>query len=268
MRTKSVLKISYKILTVVVFMLFAMMSRAENSFLVNSVSCSGTSTQSFLDVLSFTCAGDLSLDGGSISANTSILLSAEGALSLNNLTLTSQDISLMGGTSVWLGVDINATNSVNISISDIDEGSPNQPIQYREGNALISKDIRTLTTINTDRQFLIGSNTGSFITSTNATSLTSLTLGLKNPIEGILNGPIQAQGGSILLINNSGVLFSTTDNSGGLIGVTDKQVFPGANISLVSSVPEPSSYALLLLGVLLVILASRIKVASSQRMIF
>jgi hypothetical protein len=193
-----VLKISYKILTVVVFMLFAMMSRAENSFLVNNVSCSGISTQSFLDVLSFNCAGDLSLDGGSISANTSILLSAEGALSLNNLTLTSQDISLIGGTlvSVWLGVDINAANSVNISVGNVGEGYLNQPVQPRGGAVLISKDAGTL--------------------STN----------------------------------------------------TDNQVFPGGNISLVSSVPEPSSYALLLLGLSFVILALRAKAASPQRMIF
>jgi hypothetical protein len=254
-----VLKISYKILTVVVFMLFAMMSRAENSFLVKNVSCSGTSTQSFLDVLSFTCAGDLSLDGGSISANTSILLSAEGALSLNNLTLTSQDISLIGGTlaSAWSDVDINAANSLNISIPDIDEGSPDQPIQIREGNSLIYKDIRTLTTINTDRQFFIGSNAVSFITSTNA-SLTSLTLGLKNPIEGILNGPIQAQGGSVLILKRGEVVLDSTG----------MQLYPSANISVVSSVPEPDSYALLLLGVLLVILASRSKVASPQRMVF
>lgn len=182
-------KISYKIFTIAVLMVFATLSRAENSFLVDTVSCSGTSTQSFLDALSFTCTGDLSLDGGSISANSSILLSADGALNLNNLTLTSQDVSLIGGTliSVWSGVDINAANSVTISVANLGEGLPNQPIEPRSGAVLINKDTGTLST------------------------------------------------------------------------TTVTQIFPGANIMLTSLVPEPDSYALLLLGISLMIMATRAK---------
>jgi hypothetical protein len=211
-----VLKISYKILTVVVFMLFAMMSRAENSFLVDSVSCSGTSTQSFLDVLSFNCAGDLSLDGGSISANTSILLSATGTLGLNNLILSSQDIFLNGGSLVSVGSDVYINASKNISISSIPD--------IADGTS--------------------GGGVGI-----------------------VMNGSLIAHGGNVLL-NAGGDTVLISKDAGTLSTNTDNQVFPGGNISLVSSVPEPSSYALLLLGLSFVILALRAKAASPQRMIF
>lgn len=238
-------------------MLFATASRAESGFLVDSVSCSGTSTQSFLDVLSFNCAGDLSLYGGSISANTSILLSATGALSLNNLTLTSQDISLISGTlaSAWSGVDIHATNSINISIPDIAEGTSYHPVKLVGG--IINDD----SLIAHGEFFLINPGDAVLINhvgNINVASSGTLTI----------NQPVQAQGGSIFLFNSNGVLFTSTDIQDQALIATGMQLYSSANFTLVSSVPEPNSCALLLLGVLLVILASRSKVASPQRMIF
>ena len=66
-------------------------------------SCSGTLTETWGDSISLSCTGDLALTGltpeARLEAIDSITLSAEGSLSIDNLTLHALNISLWGGQS-------------------------------------------------------------------------------------------------------------------------------------------------------------------------
>lgn len=70
---------------------------------VQSTVCSGTETVSGTSTLALSCSGDFSFSGGVLSADTSITLSALGALSLDNITVTAPDIQFIAGTSITLG---------------------------------------------------------------------------------------------------------------------------------------------------------------------
>lgn len=66
-------------------------------------SCSGTLTEAWGDSISLSCTGDLALTGltpeARLEAIDSITLSADGSLSIDNLTLHALNISLWGGQS-------------------------------------------------------------------------------------------------------------------------------------------------------------------------
>jgi hypothetical protein len=94
---------------------------------IDSIVCSGTQTSSFLDVLSLTCTGDLSLFGGSISADSKILISAIGALTLGNLSITAPEVEFIAGSSLSLGNGVAITaNSISI-YADIDNDNGSIP---------------------------------------------------------------------------------------------------------------------------------------------
>jgi hypothetical protein len=54
-------------------------------------------------VVSLNCTGDFSLSGGSLVANSKIVLSSFGALSLEDIALTAPQIDLIAGSTISLG---------------------------------------------------------------------------------------------------------------------------------------------------------------------
>lgn len=87
---------------------------------LGTVSCLGLQSSSFADVVSLTCTGDFSLSGGNIAADSKIVLSSGGALSLDNLSITAPQVEFFAGSSVSLndGVSIVANSIFVLGSSD------------------------------------------------------------------------------------------------------------------------------------------------------
>lgn len=110
---------------------FAVNAAASSSF--DSVVCSGSQTESLVEGTSLFCSGDFSLVGGAIISESKVAITADGGLSLanlsinapvieltslggllsvgNNVFLTGQSIFLTAGTSLT----IDASSTINVS---------------------------------------------------------------------------------------------------------------------------------------------------------
>ena len=99
---------------------------------ITNTNCSGNLTTSLLGGVSFACAGNLTLDGGLVTSDLLINISADGDLFLDNLTFTAPNVSfsvlsgmmtiggsvVINGSSVNLvsnGGAVNVLGSVNIN---------------------------------------------------------------------------------------------------------------------------------------------------------
>lgn len=91
---------------------------ASNTFNVTAATCTGSLVASYTDGLSLACAGDFSLSNGVIESDTSILLSATGALKLEDITLSAPVITLNSGGSLAFG-DGNAVKPVSGASSSL-----------------------------------------------------------------------------------------------------------------------------------------------------
>ncbi|HET7831838.1 MAG TPA: hypothetical protein VFK88_02630 [Gallionella sp.] len=92
-------------------------------FNVNSVSCSGNLTPSFASMALLDCTGNLSLDegslGGTLTADTQVILSALGSLSLANLYFSAPKVMLSGSSvSLGPGAMVNATTSLSVDTAN------------------------------------------------------------------------------------------------------------------------------------------------------
>lgn len=165
--------------------IFSSAAQATPILSVEIISCTGTQTTAISDVLSIGCTGDLSLLGGSISAESQILLSSGGALALDNLALAAPDIHLSGA-SVSLGAGVAITTNT----------------------------------------FAAGVTAGPYLPSISAGS--TISIGGSEPRPIVI--------GNILL------------PPGGLESITSGD--SGGPITIMPSVPEPSAYASMLIGIL------------------
>lgn len=93
-------------------------AQATSTASIINTSCSGSLTSSLIDGASFACAGNLTLDGGFITSDSVINISADGDLFLDNLTLTAPNISLSvqtGAMIIGSNMFINADSNVTVS---------------------------------------------------------------------------------------------------------------------------------------------------------
>lgn len=119
------------------FMLGLAAPMAQASIQLDNITCSSSLSLSDQNGISFACGGDLSLSGGSVSAEEgNLLISAVGALSLNNIRLNAANIGLSAesihfgdlvaifGESVEIGIAEDATGSVvlNTPLNMIPQG--------------------------------------------------------------------------------------------------------------------------------------------------
>lgn len=93
-------------------------AQATTTSSIINTSCSGTLTSSLVDGASFACAGNLTLDGGFITSDSLINISADGDLFLDNLTLTAPNVTLSvlaGLLRVGSNVMINGVSSLIVT---------------------------------------------------------------------------------------------------------------------------------------------------------
>ena len=94
---------------------FTANATSVSSASIINTNCSGTLTSSLLDGASFSCAGNLTLDGGSITSDSKINISVDCDFFLDNLTLSAPNVtfsSISGALNVGSGVIINANYSL------------------------------------------------------------------------------------------------------------------------------------------------------------
>lgn len=112
---------------------------AQASIQLDNIACSSSLSLSDQNGISFACGGDLALSGGTVSADEGdLLISAVGALSLNNIRLNAANIKLSAesiyfGESVEISNDEDAAGSVVLNTPLISPGgrielSPASPL--------------------------------------------------------------------------------------------------------------------------------------------
>lgn len=115
-------------LTAFISLMAAMPLAAQANTVINlaSTTCSGTLSISSLAGASLSCAGNLSLNGGWINSDASILIRAEGDLLLENLNLNAPEISISTITG-----NLQMTSTVNIKAIQNEGNGGGQVAIYR-----------------------------------------------------------------------------------------------------------------------------------------
>ncbi|HQT25960.1 MAG TPA: PEP-CTERM sorting domain-containing protein [Burkholderiales bacterium] len=103
------------ILLIGALLLTPLSAHAVSDIDVPTMSCSGAETSDLTSFLSLSCAGNLSLAGGSLFSDSKIVLTATGSMTLDNLRMTAPNIDLNGGSVVLgSGVSFDTGNSPGI----------------------------------------------------------------------------------------------------------------------------------------------------------
>lgn len=89
---------------------------AQTVINVQDTFCSGIQPSSLNSPLTLNCSGDFSLNGGVLADNSGIFLSAAGALTLDNITISAPTIQFDAGTSISVGGNVSLAGS-NISLA-------------------------------------------------------------------------------------------------------------------------------------------------------
>ena len=130
----------YLMILLVAYALSPALANASPGLSVENLVCQGTETTDISDVLSIDCSGDLALLGGSITADSKILITAIGTLTLDDLLLSAPEISL-SGSSIFLEDGASITgNTLFIAVTDDSSGalsvSPGADISTNDGRMI------------------------------------------------------------------------------------------------------------------------------------
>jgi len=205
-------------------------ANAASTSSIANTNCSGSLTSSLLNGASFACAGNLTLDGGFVTSDSLINISATGDLFLDNLTFTAPNVTfsvLSGMMTIGSGVVINS-NSIILAG---DTG-----ITVAQG-ALINILPGSNNNVGAGTGFPLG---GGGLTLSAGGALSSGAGGGLNLGAG--SGGILGLGGNLPVAGGTLVV-----GSGGLISLGSSG---GGTLFSVTSVPEPASYAMMLAGIL------------------
>ncbi|MDP8566295.1 hypothetical protein [Methylophilus aquaticus] len=207
-------------LAVVLSLLAAMPVTAHASTVISLESsyCSGQMSISSLSGASLSCDGNLTLNGGWINADASILIHADGDLLLENLNLNAQEISL----STFQG-GIHIANTVNINAVQNDGSGGGQVVISAGNNGLFPK-----TPIIHWQAFDLSVNAGSTVHFNMPSTHTSAPSG------------VIAVGGQIVIKPDGAIEISSSQISSPLINTP--------LTASVSAVPEANRAAMLWLG--------------------
>ena len=222
--------------------IFPISAHATSVASIINTSCSGSLTSSLVDGASFSCAGNLTLDGGFITSDSLINISADGDLFVDNLTFTAPNVTF----SVLNGMlTIGRAAVVDTSIAIL-QSNPNKILNWSEFN------IGQSTTLNLNQG------------QPSKATLNSV-LGINQPLSGFLT---VNDGGNIYLGNTNGVALqpnNTPLTPGGSIVITGSGELittGGGSYNppiAVSAVPEPSTYFMVLLGLGLIMYRHKYK---------
>lgn len=224
------------------FPIAASATSISSSSIVNS-NCSGILTSSLLDGASFACAGNFTLDGGSITSDSVINILADGDLFLDNLTLTAPNVNLSNLTGM---LKIGNSVVINTPIT-VNENAPKSILSWSEFS-LSQGDTIT---------FNVGISSGG-----------STELGKVDISTGSLS---LGHGGSLHLGNTNGVIYPEAINTPILGGalvissgsdvnllISDAVMLSNPPTFSVASIPEPATYAFMLLGLGLILLRRKV----------
>lgn len=184
-------------------------ANATSTSSITNTNCSGNLTSSLLDGASFVCAGNLTLDGGFVTSDSLINISADGDLFLDNLTFTAPNITLSvltGMLKIGSNVVLNAGSNFNVA------GGNSAPISIIQSTP---KAIISWT------NFDITLNPG-----------TAVNFNAGSPNTVVLN---RVGGGALSLISGN---------------ISTSELVTNGSVLNVTAVPEPNTYAMMLLGVL------------------
>ena len=220
---------------------FAFLPLSANAISTASIvntGCSGDLTTS-LDNASFACAGSLKLDGGFVTSDSLINISADGDLFLDNLIFTAPNVSfsvLSGILTLGSGVLINANSTVL---------SSNNSIIVAQG-ALINILPGSNNNVVAGTGFPLGGGRLNLSTGGIASNANPILPSSSNGIISLSNknGVIFPQNGNTPI---TGGVLSVGSGSGGLITLGSSS---SGTLFTVTSVPEPSTYAMMLFGIL------------------
>lgn len=103
-------------------------AHATSTASIINTSCSGSLTSSLVDGASFACAGNLTLDGGFITSDSDINISADGDLFIDNINLMASNIylsNLSGLLNIGSSAIIQASSMIviNSSLINIAQGA-------------------------------------------------------------------------------------------------------------------------------------------------
>ena len=196
-----------------VFCLIAFLPIVANAASTSSItntSCSGSLTTSLQEGASFACAGNLTLDGGFITSDSLINISADGDLFLDNLTFTAPNVTfsvLTGALTIGNGIIVNTTTTIiqNTTKAVVTWNELNMP----QGSGAVL-------TIGDGKDLKVSPGSGYV-----------LNLGSNTPVVG----------GTLIIGSGVGALVTT--------GVVINE--PALSVA---AVPEPSTYAMMLLGLI------------------
>ena len=212
-----------------VFLLtFAFLPVSANAISTSNIAntnCSGSLTSSLQDGASFACTGNFTLDGGTVTSDSLINISATGDLLLDNLIFTAPNITfsvLSGMMTIGSGVVINS-NSIILA--------GDTAITITKG-ALINLLLGSNNNIVAGKGFPLGGGGAGILSAGDGGGL-NLGAGSGNVL--VLVGNLPLTGGTLVL------------GSGGFLTMGGN---PNSPAVVLSAVPELSTYAMMLLGVL------------------
>lgn len=193
-------------------------ANAASTSSITNTSCSGSLTTSLLDDASFACAGNLTLDGGFITSDSLINISADGDLFLDNLTFTAPNVTfsvLTGTLTIGSSIIVNSTTAII-------QNTTKAIVTWNELN--IPQGSGAVLTIGDGKDLKVSPGSGYV-----------LNLGSNTPVVG----------GTLIIGSGVGALVTT--------GVVINE--PAFSVA---AVPEPSTYAMMFLGLGLIALRRRV----------
>ncbi len=126
---------------------------AKSTASIINTNCSGSLTSSLIDGASFSCAGNLTLDGGFISSDSVINISADGDLFLDNLNLNAPIISisnLSGLLNVGSSAVIQASSMILINSEYINIAQGAKTEILKDGKVVLTPSTNLVTNVGGD----------------------------------------------------------------------------------------------------------------------
>jgi len=204
-------------------------ANASNLIDFGNTSCSGSQSLDSSNGLVLGCTGDFSLSTGALSSDTSISLFSSGSLMLDAFKLSAPNIKLKAD-SIYINSNVSLIGAfIDLSANSIVLGDqpflPRSIIQILPGRNIIAPALSPI-------------DSGGNIT---LLAGGDISLGSKRILS-------PASGGDIVISPGSGVIIT---GSGAKASLENMSIIQNGNVTLVSSVPGPSTFTALLAGLLM-----------------